>query len=65
MTIMVFGMTMRLQARSIRFHLLNFFYWLKKTGYGGYISTDQYPYREDGRDAVNETVRWMDILPGL
>ncbi|MEG2188296.1 MAG: hypothetical protein RRY08_00540, partial [Christensenella sp.] len=34
-------------------------------GYDGYISTDQYPYREDGRDAVNETVRWMDIFVDL
>ena len=23
------------------------------------------PYREDGRDAVNETVRWMDIFARL
>ena len=44
---------------------IEFFYWLKRTGYDGYISTDQYPYREDGRDAVNETVRWMDIFAGL
>ncbi|WP_197408912.1 sugar phosphate isomerase/epimerase family protein [Christensenella hongkongensis] len=44
---------------------IEFFYWLKKTGYSGYISTDQYPYREDGRDAVNETVRWMDIFARL
>ena len=21
---------------------------------------DQYPYREDGRDAVNESIRWVD-----
>ncbi|MGI6777719.1 MAG: sugar phosphate isomerase/epimerase family protein [Acetivibrionales bacterium] len=39
---------------------LEMFYWLKKTGYGNWISTDQYPYREDGRDAVNESVRWME-----
>ena len=44
---------------------IEFFYWLKKTGYNGYISTDQYPYREDGRAAVNETVRWMDIFASL
>jgi xylose isomerase len=23
---------------------------------------DQYPYREDGRDAVNESVQWMLAL---
>ena len=44
---------------------IEFFYWLKRTGYDGYISTDQYPYREDGRDAVNETVRWMEVFAEL
>ncbi len=44
---------------------LELFYWLKKTGYNSWISTDQYPYREDGRDAVNETVRWMDLFVKL
>jgi len=39
---------------------LEMFYWLKKTGYSNWISTDQYPYREDGRDAVYESVRWME-----
>lgn len=38
---------------------IEMFYWLKKTGYNRWISTDQYPYREDGRDAVNESVQWM------
>lgn len=41
---------------------LEMFYWLKKTGYEGWISTDQYPYRENSRDAVNETVRWMEAF---
>ena len=41
---------------------LEMIYWLKKTGYSGWISTDQYPYREDGRDAVNESVRWMEAF---
>lgn len=44
---------------------IEFFYWLKRTGYEGYISTDQYPYREDGRDACNESVRWFDIFEEL
>ncbi len=44
---------------------LEFYYWLKKTGYSGWISTDQYPYREDGRDAVNESIRWMDTYKKL
>ncbi len=44
---------------------IEFFYWLKRTGYQGYISTDQYPYREDGRDACNESVRWFDVFEDL
>lgn len=43
-------------------HFLELFYWLNKTNYHGYISTDQYPYREDGRDAVQESIRWMDAF---
>lgn len=39
---------------------IEMFYWLKKTGYQGYISTDQYPYREDGKAAVEESIRWME-----
>lgn len=34
-------------------------WWIKKTGYSGWISTDQYPYREDGRDACSETIEWL------
>jgi len=37
-------------------------YWLKKTGYKGYISMDQYPYRENGRDAVEESIGWLDSM---
>lgn len=38
---------------------IEMFYWLKKTDYQGWISTDQYPYREDGHDAVEESIKWM------
>lgn len=41
---------------------LEFFYWLKRTGYEGYLVIDQFPYREDGRDAVAESAAWMDAL---
>ena len=41
---------------------LEFFYWLKKTGYDGYLVIDQFPYREDGRDAVSESAEWLDAL---
>ena len=44
---------------------LEFFYWLKRTGYEGYLVIDQFPYREDGRDAVAESAEWMDKLLGV
>ncbi len=41
---------------------LEFIYWLRRTGYNGYITLDQFPYREDGRDAVNESAVWLDAF---
>lgn len=41
---------------------LEFFCWLRRTGYDGYLTIDQYPYREDGRDAVAESAAWMQAL---
>lgn len=41
---------------------LEFFYWLKKTGYNGYLVIDQFPYREDGKEAVSESAEWLDVL---
>jgi sugar phosphate isomerase/epimerase len=38
---------------------LEFLYWLKGTDYQGWISMDQYPYREDGQKAVNESIQWL------
>jgi xylose isomerase len=46
-------------------HTLEYFefiYWLKKTGYNGWITFDQYPFRDDGRDAVAESAAWLDKL---
>lgn len=34
-------------------------FWLKKTGYTGWISMDQYPYREDAVDAISESILWV------
>jgi xylose isomerase len=34
-------------------------YNLKKTGYAGWLSMDQYPYREDATDAIAESVHWV------
>ncbi|QGQ99065.1 sugar phosphate isomerase/epimerase [Paenibacillus psychroresistens] len=39
---------------------LEFFYWLKKTNYDGWLSIDQYPYREDSLEAVREGVNAME-----
>lgn len=44
---------------------LEFFYWLKRTGYDGYITIDQFPYREDGKLAVEESAIWMDHLENM
>lgn len=34
-------------------------FWLKKTGYNGWISMDQYPYRENAGDAIAESILWV------
>ena len=44
---------------------LEFIYWLRRTGYNGYITFDQFPYREESREAVNESAEWFDYLEGL
>ncbi len=46
-------------------HLMEYvemLYWLHKLDYQGWYSMDQYPYREDGRDAINESIRFLDGL---
>ena len=44
---------------------LEFIFWLRKTGYNGWYTMDQFAYREDGRDAVSESVKWFDVLEEL
>lgn len=39
-------------------------YWLNKLGYSGWYSMDQYPYREDGREALNQSIEWLRALSG-
>ena len=34
-------------------------FWLQKTGYKGWLSMDQYPYREDAASAIGESVQWL------
>jgi xylose isomerase len=44
---------------------LELLFWLKETGYSGWYSMDQYPYREDGAAAVGESVRFLQGLETL
>jgi xylose isomerase len=45
---------------------LEILYWLDRTGYDGWLSMDQYPYREDAAGAIGESILWLrrfdDIL---
>lgn len=41
---------------------IEFIYWLRRTAYQGYMTIDQFPYREDGRDSVKESAEWLDFL---
>jgi len=34
-------------------------YWLDRCGYGGWLSMDQYPYREDAAGAIGESIEWL------
>jgi len=34
-------------------------YWLDRCGYQGYLSMDQYPYREDAAGAIGESIHWL------
>lgn len=34
-------------------------YWLDECGYDGWLSMDQYPYREDAVGAISESIKWL------
>jgi sugar phosphate isomerase/epimerase len=34
-------------------------FWLKRIQYKGWLSMDQYPYREDAADAIGESILWV------
>jgi xylose isomerase len=34
-------------------------YWLDRCGYAGWLSMDQYPYREDAAAAIGESILWL------
>lgn len=39
---------------------LEILYWLDRTGYDGWLSMDQYPYREDAAGAIGESILWLE-----
>ena len=48
---------------SVHFSLyVEALFWLKETGYNGWCSMDQYPYREDGQGALRESVRFLQMI---
>ncbi|MDP9291731.1 MAG: sugar phosphate isomerase/epimerase [Verrucomicrobiota bacterium] len=38
---------------------LEILYWLDRTGYDGWLSMDQYPYREEAAGAIGESIQWL------
>jgi xylose isomerase len=49
-------------------HLVEFLellYWLSETGYDGWYSMDQYPYREDGQGALRSSIEFLQSLEEL
>jgi xylose isomerase len=46
-------------------HLVDYFemlYWLEKTGFSGWYSIDEYPYREDGYRAIRSSVLFLQRM---
>lgn len=40
-------------------------YWLRRTGYSGWLSMDQYPFREDAAGAIGESIQWLQRYEAL
>ncbi len=40
-------------------------FWLDRTGYDGWLSMDQYPYREDAAGAIGESIQWLVRLDAI
>jgi sugar phosphate isomerase/epimerase len=45
--------------------LLELLYWLDRVGYSGWYALDIFPYRENGIQAANESIRWIKGLHNL
>ena len=37
-------------------------FWLRETGYAGWYSMDQYPYREDAQGALRESIEFLKAI---
>jgi xylose isomerase len=49
-------------------HLVDYFemlYWLEKTGFSGWYSIDEYPYREDGYRSIRGSVLFLQRMHAL
>jgi sugar phosphate isomerase/epimerase len=44
---------------------LEILYWLDRVGYDGYLSLDQYPYREDPDRAITESIKWLQVFRAM
>ena len=44
---------------------LELLYWLDECGYDGWLSMDQYPYREDAAGAISESINWLKTFENL
>ena len=44
---------------------LEILYWLDRCGYQGWLSMDQYPYREDAATAIGESILWLRQFEAL
>ena len=44
---------------------LELLFWLRETGYSGWYSMDQYPYREDGAGALRGSVEFLQGLDAM
>jgi sugar phosphate isomerase/epimerase len=44
---------------------LELLYWLDRIGYEGFLSLDQYPYREEPEEAITESILWLQAMRTL
>jgi xylose isomerase len=44
---------------------LEMLYWLDRCGYDGWLSMDQYPYREDAAGAIGESILWLEQFAAI